>query len=123
MIGWAAHLWWAPWSTPTCAGTLARATVARPEREIAIAVALIESDEKTFQTLSVARQTDLTRLRTTFYTNAITWAIDCDLSDGFTFLLPKIPKAAFSSRTNLDGHTIYQVAAAVKRNEYLKTLP
>lgn len=101
---------------------LIRAMVTRSERNVAIVTALVEADEKAFRKLSPARQTNLISLRMGFYIEALTWAIDCNFSDGFTFLLPKIPKAALSSRSNLDGDTIYHVAAAAKSNEYLKTL-
>jgi ankyrin repeat protein len=101
---------------------LLRAMVARSERKTVIATTLVEADEKAFQKLSPVRQTDLTNLRTAFYIEALTWAIDCDFSDGFTFLLPKIPIAALSFRSNMDGDTVYHVAATATSNEYLKTL-
>ena len=101
---------------------LLRAMVARSERKTVIATTLVEADERAFQKLSPIRQIDLINLRTAFYIEALTWAIDCDFSDGFTFLLPKIPKAEFSFRSNIDGDTIYHVAATATSNEYLKTL-
>ncbi|PVH96066.1 hypothetical protein DM02DRAFT_659551 [Periconia macrospinosa] len=98
---------------------LLRAIVEKSERKVAIATALVEADEKAFQRLSQIRHTDLSSLRTDFYIEALTWSIYCNFSDGFTFILPKIPMAALSSRRNLDGDTIYHVAAAAKSNEYL----
>lgn len=101
---------------------LLRAMVERLERKVVIVTTLVEADEKAFQKLKPTRQTDLGNLRTAFYIEALTWAIDCNFLDGFTFLLPKVPKATLSSRTNLDGDTIYHVAVGATSNEYLKTL-
>lgn len=101
---------------------LLRAMVERVERKIAIVNALVEADERAFQQLSPARQADLRELRTAFYFEALTWTIDCCFFEGFQYLFTRVPQSAFSIRRNLDGDSIYHVAAASRSDEYLKTL-
>ncbi|KAF2749094.1 ankyrin [Sporormia fimetaria CBS 119925] len=101
---------------------LLRSMVARPERNVAIVTALITAEETAFDQLKPSRQDDLLALRTAFYIEALTWSIECDFKDGFSFLLPKIPRAALTSRTSMDGDTIYHVSAAVPSTDYLKTI-
>jgi ankyrin repeat protein len=101
---------------------LLRAMVDRVERKITIVTSLVEADEKAFGKLSRDRQTDLVDLRTAFYIEALCWAIECDFSAGFTFLLPKISKSALSSRMTLDRDTVFHSAAGAVENDYLKTL-
>ena len=101
---------------------LLRAMVNRAERKINVVTTLVETDEKAFAKLSLKRQKDLLDLRTAFYIEALCWAIDCDFSTAFTFLLPKIPKSAVSSIMNLDRDSVFHSAAAANGSEYLKTL-
>ncbi|KAF2682172.1 ankyrin [Lentithecium fluviatile CBS 122367] len=101
---------------------LLRAMIDRSERNIVIVTTLVEADEEAFRKLNSHRQSDVSGLRTAFYIEALTWAIDCNFADAFNFLLPKISKAALRSRTNLDGDSVFHAAAAADGNEYLKTL-
>jgi ankyrin repeat protein len=101
---------------------LLRAMIDRVERKITIVTSLVEADEKAFGKLSRDRRIDLVDLRTAFYIEALCWAIECDFSAGFAFLLPKISKLALFSRKNLDGDTVFHSAAGAVENDYLKTL-
>jgi ankyrin repeat protein len=101
---------------------LLRAMIDRVERKATIVTSLVEADEKAFGKLSRDRQIDLVDLRTSFYIEALCWAIDCNFSAGFTFLLPKISKLVLFSRMNLDGDNVFHSAAGAAENDYLKTL-
>lgn len=92
------------------------------KREHKIMVSLVEADEKAYGKLSRGRQIDLEDLRNSFYYEALCWTIRCNFFDGFTFLLPRIPKPALFSCANFDGDNVFHSAAAVGEANYLKTL-
>lgn len=100
---------------------LLRSLVARPTRTIAISTALVAADDSAFAALSVERQEDLSGLRTAFYIEALSWAIDCNFAEGFALLLPRVRGRALGRR-NLDGDTVAHVAVGAEGCEFLKTV-